>query len=300
MKSHKKLISLLSLWLLFIWNIGFWYVSANYIEAANKLAQDWVIVDNSSNTANYRVDDQITRWEMAKITLNLSKKWVNDSCSWIYKDLKSTDWACKYAESWNKYGFFATNNYFRPSENISKAEALKMIMQARWISKWSSSDWRLAYVEWALTNWILNYSFTDYDNPAIRWWIFEIATKEIWSSWVCDWEVCNFDPLIDNLLNELLWENNWATSKLEQKCWVENCHWLDIKCWPNVAEICTQQYVAWDSCRQFATCEIVSGNCQLQVSSKFNLCKSCVEKCETDNKVYTEKFMECESQCSKV
>ena len=181
--------------------------NADYLDAAQKLADMWVINNNSSNPSNYRVNDNITRWEMAKITLNLSWENVPNSCSWKYSDLKSSDWACKYAEAWNSYWFFASNTAFRPNDNITKVEALKMIMQARWIEKSNNSNWQAAYVEWAVTSWILPAAFTDYNTNAVRWWIFEIATnKKI--DWIMEWDITNYDPIIENLLNELLNSTN--------------------------------------------------------------------------------------------
>lgn len=297
MRQNKKFAYLLIIGLISsIWIYNFWFAADSYIDAANKLAQDWVIVDNSSNTSAYRVNDNITRWEMAKVTLNLSGKEISETCNWLYQDLKSTDWACKYAETWNKYGFFAANAQFRPADNITKVEALKMIMQARGIEKWTNSDWRLAYVEAALVNGIITSAFTDYNTYAIRWWIFDIATREA-NEWICTWDVCNFDPIIDNLLDELLWENQ--TSSTTQACGIENCHWMDIVCGPNVAQVCTMEYQLWDWCRQYAACENVSWSCKLQVSSKFTLCKSCVESCKSSYSNDSIKLFECESQCTK-
>lgn len=82
------------------------------------------------------------------------------------------------------------------------------------------------------------------------------------------------------------------------KCAMENCHGLEITCGPNVAEVCDMMYLAGDNCRQYASCQVVSGKCQLVKNEKFNQCKSCVEKCSTDFKDDQVKFFECESKCS--
>lgn len=183
------------------------------LDAANKLASLWVIVDWSSNPANYRLGDSITRWEMAKVTMNLAGWDVQDTCANKYKDLSSAQWACKYAEAWLARGFFAANEYFRPNDSITKAESLKMIMQARGIDKSSNTDWRAAYVEAALDVWVLDASFTDYDKVAQRGWIFQLAANaiDVWSSddaW----------SILDDLLWELTgtgtsntWTNTWTT-----------------------------------------------------------------------------------------
>jgi hypothetical protein len=69
-------------------------------------------------------------------------------------------------------GFFAPNKTFRPNDNISKWEALKMVMVARGIQKGSDSDFRKGYVDGDLAAGLIDSSFTDYDMPAVRGWIF--------------------------------------------------------------------------------------------------------------------------------
>lgn len=181
-KNIKLLLSIL--FILYIWilnsflNVFAWYSS---LEAANKLALLWVIEDNTQNPDNYRIDENITRAEMAKTTINLSIKsrfsseLIKDKCEEKFTDLSSWNWACKYVESWLEKGYFSLNKEFRPNDDITKIEALKMIMKARWFDKTNNSDWRVGYVENALKLWIIEKIFTDYDNKATRWWIFKTS-----------------------------------------------------------------------------------------------------------------------------
>ncbi len=155
------------------------------LEAANKLATLGVIVDKSSTPAEYRLGDTITRREMLKVMMNLSSVTVTDTCEGKYADLSALDWGCKYAEAALWAGFIAPNANFRPDDNVSKIEALKMIMQARGIEKDASqADWRVGYVVAAVDAPILDASgmygsFTDYDTSALRGWIFVVAAQAV-------------------------------------------------------------------------------------------------------------------------
>lgn len=85
--------------------------------------------------------------------------------------------------------------------------------------------------------------------------------------------------------------------QISGKCGMENCHGLDITCGPNVPDVCTEIYMAGDNCRQYVSCQIVDGGCQLIKTQRFNDCKSCVEKCSVDFEDDQIKFFECESKC---
>jgi hypothetical protein len=82
---------------------------------------------------------------------------------------------------------------------------------------------------------------------------------------------------------------------VEQRCGLENCHGLDITCGPNVPEVCTEEYVLGDFCRQYATCgTVVDGKCQLIKSDRFDQCKSCVDVCA---QLSGQEAFECEDEC---
>ncbi|MFA5917743.1 MAG: S-layer homology domain-containing protein [Candidatus Gracilibacteria bacterium] len=171
----KKVVTILSFTVILFSIISF-ANSANVLtetDAANKLSSLGIIVDQSSNTEAYNLDISITRREMLKVMINLSLIKVGDTCTGKFADLQESDWGCKYAETALARGFIAPNSLFRPNDNISKVEALKMILQARDISKNNSlEDWRAGYVDAALINGILSNSFTDYNTVGVRGWIF--------------------------------------------------------------------------------------------------------------------------------
>jgi len=191
----KKILAVLVL-SLFVLNLNL--VSA-YTEK-EKLSADFLsykdIINTQENGEGYELDKKITRREMAKVTLKLSWLNVENKCNWIYWDLKSWDWGCKYAEIWLKNNFFAENNNFNPDNNISKIEALKMVMKGRKIEKEKSEDWREGYVNSAVKSGLLEENFSDYDMRATRWWIFLMAKHAIEYSWD-DEDI----KLIEELLN---------------------------------------------------------------------------------------------------
>ncbi|MCK4781756.1 hypothetical protein KAS79_02400 [Candidatus Parcubacteria bacterium] len=83
------------------------------------------------------------------------------------------------------------------------------------------------------------------------------------------------------------------------KCGIENCHGLDITCGPNVPKQCTMMYMLGDRCRQYVSCEIIEGRCQLVKKVEFEECKFCVEKCLEDYKNDVVEIHRCESECGR-
>jgi hypothetical protein len=80
-----------------------------------------------------------------------------------------------------------------------------------------------------------------------------------------------------------------------ETCGVENCHGLEVSCGPNLPLVCTEVYQVGDRCRQYASCQIVGGNCSLVPGKEFNDCKTCVEAC-MENKDSRDIFR-CEGRC---
>jgi len=152
------------------------------LEAANKLAEQGIIVDQSTNPANYRLGDTITRWEMAKVAANLAGIEPNTSCEGKFADVSATNpnnWVCGYVEALLENSMISANSKFRPSDTVSKAEALKMVMSATWVEPTDNSDWRIAYVESAVENGIIDTAFTDYDTKAFRSFVFDNSATAI-------------------------------------------------------------------------------------------------------------------------
>lgn len=152
------------------------------IEAANKLAASGVITDKSANPADYRLGDNITRREAIKVVVQLASSQgvtLNTEYKGSFSDVPSTDWAWKYAETALDNGYVSANAKFDPSRNVSKAEALKIILNATGIPKaeGEANFWD-AYVKGGVAAGVVD-SFSDYDAPAQRGWIFKIAANAL-------------------------------------------------------------------------------------------------------------------------
>lgn len=160
------------------------YVHAsNETDAAGFLAYKGIIAARDDDS-EYRVENTITRREMLKIAMNISWKSVLDTCGAQHKfvDLDENDWGCKYADAAIKSWFIATNTNYRPGDNVSKVEALKLIMQAKWIEREQNVDWKVGYVNTAFNEGLLENKFSNYDTAALRGWIFIVVQNAITSS----------------------------------------------------------------------------------------------------------------------
>ncbi len=84
-------------------------------------------------------------------------------------------------------------------------------------------------------------------------------------------------------------------SPVYRECGIEQCHGLDITCGPNVPKMCTMEMRIDDFCRDYVWCERVGKDCRLVKDLKFEVYKSCVEKCKEDS----EDAFQCANQCLK-
>lgn len=166
----KKVLSFALLWAMSLSGVSA-YTEHN-IQSANFLASKSVINDNSGDILDYNLDFNITRREMLKVMMNISGKEVVDACNGDFSDTTSGDWGCKYAEAALREGFIAANTNFRPDDNVTQIEALKMIMQAKWIARDDNEDWRAGYVSKANSEGLILDSYLNYDSAAVRGWIF--------------------------------------------------------------------------------------------------------------------------------
>jgi len=80
-------------------------------------------------------------------------------------------------------------------------------------------------------------------------------------------------------------------------CGIENCHGLTVTCGPNIATSCSNDMDAGDRCRQYASCQVVSGSCQLVTELKFNKCVSCVQMCKSSYYNNPNMLYDCSQQC---
>ncbi len=171
----------ISLFMVLAFSLGSVFaLSQDEIDAANSLAEKWIIEDHSDFPEEYRLWDNITRRETMKIVMKLSGLEIDDKCEWKFSDLPETDWGCKYVESALNYWFIAPNPKFRPDDNITKIESMKLVLKAKWVEKIQiTENWQEDYMETAYEYWIIDEKYYDYDAEAKRWWIFKITTATI-------------------------------------------------------------------------------------------------------------------------
>ena len=172
----NKFLCIFILHFLFISSV-FWYTQ-NELKSANTLAGKNIIQYKESEY-DYRLNDTITRKEFMKVFANLWSNDVWETCGSDFRDVEN-DWGCKYITWALKNKQIANNGYFRPSDSITKAESMKLILKARWISRQSDSgDWRIDDMKTAQIVWIIQHEYSDFDSYADRGWIFEVAATEI-------------------------------------------------------------------------------------------------------------------------
>ncbi len=180
-------------------------VSANTVasDAATRLAALGVIEPQVSE-AGYKLDSTITRREMLKVMINLSPVEATEGCVGSFADLKATDWGCKYAEAALRAGYIAANTNFRPDADVTEAEALKMILQARGIEKAAGVEpWETAYLEAAIEAGVVAAGTKLSAGAAKRSFVFVSADSAVTNASIEDDED-DFDFNLDDLLN-----GNW-------------------------------------------------------------------------------------------
>lgn len=154
---------------------------ASELSSAQSLAAKWVI-KSQENAADFRLGDTITRKEMMKIVMNLSWKNVPETCTGKFWDV-ANDWGCKYIETALANGFIAKNANFRPNDTITKAESMKLLMQARGINRVANtSDWQADWMNTAYNNGLLSSKYSDHNTPAKRGFLFDVGAKPVSSA----------------------------------------------------------------------------------------------------------------------
>lgn len=176
----KKIIAFLVFISLFSSAFAESYVVKTELEAANFLASEGIIADKSYAPSEYRLGDTITRKEVMKIIAKLGSDDLDADCVSSFNDVSSSDWGCKYIEWALDMGYIAANPNFRPDDNITKTEAMKLILKVQNIEKTQETDaWQEDYMMTAYEYGIIEAKYSDYNAEATRGWIFQIATVSI-------------------------------------------------------------------------------------------------------------------------
>jgi len=172
----RGLVFLLSFLYILTW-CTYAYTSSQFLAAKNLGEQGIIVAQKSLN--DYRLDETMTRKEFMKVLAMRIWDNIENECDYEFWDVRN-DWGCKYIEWAMRKAFINQDRYFRPNKPISKAESMKLILKARDISRiQKTSDWRVDDMKTAFHAWIIELEYSDYTNPAMRWWIFEaLATQE--------------------------------------------------------------------------------------------------------------------------
>jgi len=147
---------------------------------ANGLAANGIINDQSANPADYNFASLLLRSEAAKIAVNLdSDVTMKTTCDNSFADVTATTpntWVCGYAEALLDAGKVSANTNFNPLSNLTKSEATKMFMEAAGCTDVYTdvANWQAETVAFAADNGIVD-SFTDYNTPATRAFVFGVA-----------------------------------------------------------------------------------------------------------------------------
>ena len=84
----------------------------------------------------------------------------------------------------------------------------------------------------------------------------------------------------------------------KDKCVMLPCHGLEFQCVLKSSDmVCTEMYVSGDNCRKFAQCQRQNDNCSLVTTPEFDLCKACVQKCNSDYENDPVAAFDCDSKC---
>ncbi len=146
-------------------------------KAAEFLAGKKYINTQSLDPSSYKLHESITRKEVMKIIMQISQKPIKQECREVFADV-IVDWWCKYIESGFDYGFINDNEFFRPNDSLNHAEAIKLIFQARDISKrYSTHSWQQDYISSAYYLSYIDEKFADFTTPIPRGMFFQIVAR---------------------------------------------------------------------------------------------------------------------------
>jgi hypothetical protein len=187
MNLFKKIAAAVALVALLsgIFSTGVSAYSTAEVEAANYLASEGIIVSHTDNPAAYNLDQNVLRQEIAAVARGIAGLDKSTSYKGIFKDVTETtpnNWAWASVEPLAENGLIALNENFNPERNISKAEAIGMVVKATFGDQYTynaalGTTWQQQVVAFALTNGVITSNFTNYDTPATRGFAFEAGAN---------------------------------------------------------------------------------------------------------------------------
>ena len=184
-----------------IFSTGVSAYSTSEVGAANALAEAGIINNHSDNSAAYNLDQNVLRQEIAAVARGIAGLPKATTYSAVFSDVTATTpntWAWASVNALADAGLVAKNPTFRPEANISKAEAVGMVVKAAFGDAYAfdaakGTTWQEQVVAFAVENGVVS-SFTNYDTAATRGFVFEAGANALNSD----------DDSMDGLLEDLL------------------------------------------------------------------------------------------------
>ena len=142
-----------------------------YIE---DMVMKWIVDSN----VNYRPDDKITRWELAKIVV-LSSLWVAEDKiqnAQSFIDVDPKDWYWPYIESARYFNLlhWYPNWRYKPASYILRPEALKIILLSSGLPQ-NPKRPKIEYRDWVKNLWFEDQAYTAFNHWIYKW--------VIWKNW---------------------------------------------------------------------------------------------------------------------
>lgn len=167
-----------------IFSTGVSAYSTSEVEAANALADAGIIVNHADNSAAYNLDQNVLRQEIAAVARGIASLDKETTYTKVFSDVTETTpntWAWASVNALANAGLVAKNTEFRPEANISKAEAVGMVVKAAFGSEYAfdatlGTSWQEQVVAFAVANGVVS-SFTNYDTAATRGFVFEAGSN---------------------------------------------------------------------------------------------------------------------------
>jgi len=127
----------------------------------------------------------VLRQEIAAVARGIAGLDKATTYKGLFKDVGQTtpnDWAWASVEPLREAGLIAANENFNPERNISKAEAIGMVVKAAFGDEYQydsslSTTWQQQVVAFALANGVITSNFTNYDDNATRGFVFEAGAN---------------------------------------------------------------------------------------------------------------------------
>jgi chitosanase len=190
-KTGKKIMIFIVFSILFAQLFAGAHAAWEFAEYAHELSEVGII-GKQVTEADFRLSDNITRAEMAKIAVQLSGKDAVTCTGKVFSDVsvRIRD-LCGYVESAANAGLVSKSVRFRPNDPVTRAEMVKMMLRA---TNTQPSDTAAGFTDvpaslgdlqkyvnaWALTGCIKHATKFRPNDTSTRWESFKVAACIAW------------------------------------------------------------------------------------------------------------------------